>query len=171
MNYTELTDVLSSIIGEQVPPGSQLTLLGGGALMLLGNPRHTADIDFWGDDVSPIELHRQIIQIAKERKFLIDAVSLERFVPLPEGSDDRKIPIAQFGNLNVYVADPYSIALSKVDQGLDSDYVDIEFLLHTNHIELKKFEAFVQEAVAKAGKFDLHPDILSHFQELQNRLK
>ncbi len=140
-------------------------------MILLGSPRLTMDIDFVGDDVNPSELHRQILQTAKELKILIDLVPIDRFIPLPKGSEQRAIPIAQFGNLNVYVADPYSIALSKVDRGLDNDYADIVFLIQHHFINLKDMENIVQNAVSKAGKFDLHPDILAHLQELKKRLK
>ena len=140
-------------------------------MILLGSSRLTIDIDFVGDDVNPSELHRQILQTAKELKVLIDPVPIDRFIPLPKGSKERAIPIAQFGNLNVYVADPYSIALSKIDRGLDNDYADIVFLIQHHHINLKYLENIVQSAVSKAGKFDLHPDILAHLQELKSRLK
>lgn len=170
MDYIELQTVLTQL-GERLPPASRLTLIGGSALILLGSPRLTVDIDFIGDDVNPNELHRQIIQIARELKIQIEPVPIERFIPLPKGSEQRTIPIAQFGNLNVYVADPYSIALSKVDRGLDSDLEDLVFLIQGGHINLKELEMFAQIAISQARKFDLHPDILEHLQELQSRLK
>ncbi len=170
MNYTELQTVLAEL-GERLPPASRITLIGGSALILLGSLRLTMDIDFVGDDVNPNELHRKIIQIAKELKIQIEPVPIERFIPLPAGSEQRAIPIAQYGNLNVYIADPYSIALSKVDRGLDSDLEDIVFLIQNNHITMKELEKIVQKTISKAGKFDLHPDILEHLQELQSRLK
>jgi hypothetical protein len=170
MDYLELENALTQL-GERLPPESRLTLIGGSALLLLGNLRMTMDIDFIGDDIQPNELHRQVIQIAKELKIQMEPVPLERFVPLPKGSEQREIPIAQFGNLNVYVADPYSIALSKIDRGLDSDFEDLVFLIQSNYISLKELEVIVQNSISKAGKFDLHPDILVHFQELKLRLK
>lgn len=170
MDYLELKNVLNQL-GKRLPPSSQLTLIGGSAMLLLGNPRLTMDIDFVGDDVNPSELHRQILQIARELKIQMEAVPLDRFIPLPEGSEQRTIAISQFENLNVYVADPYSIALSKVDRGLDSDFDDIIFLIQNNHINMKEFENIVNNTISKAGKFDLHPDILAHLQELKTRLK
>lgn len=170
MDYSELENALTQL-GKRLPPASRLTLIGGSALLLLGSPRPTMDIDFIGDDIKPNELHRQVIQIARELKIQMEPVPLERFIPLPKGSEQRVIPISQFGNLNVYVADPYSIALSKVDRGLDSDFEDLVFLIQSNHINQKELETIVQNAMSKAGKFDLHPDILDHLQELQSRLK
>lgn len=170
MDYSELENALTQL-GERLPPQSQLTLIGGSALLLLGSPRLTMDIDFIGDDIKPNELHRQVIRIAQEMKIQMEPVPLERFIPLPKGNEERSIPIAQFGNLNVDVADPYSIALSKVDRGLDSDFDDIMFLIGKNHITLEELERITKNAVSKAGKFDLHPDILAHLQELKSRLK
>ncbi len=170
MNYQDIYNILN-LFGEKVPPGSHLTLLGGGALILLGNDRETVDIDFIGDDINPNELHRQIIQISKENKILFDIVPLEHFIPLPAGSTERTIPIDQFGNLSVSVADPYSIALSKVDRGFVNDYDDILFLITNGHIKLNQLEKIVQDAVSKAGKYDLNPDILLHLQELKSNFK
>lgn len=170
MNYEDLHSILT-IIGKRVPPSSPLTLVGGSALILLGSPRPTIDIDFVGDDIHPNELHRQIIQIAKELKIHIDPVPLERFVPLPEGHQKRAIPIGQFGNLSISVADPYSIALSKVDRGFEADLSDLVFLIQRNYIKLGELERILNKALPHANKFDFHPEILSHMQDLKNLLK
>jgi hypothetical protein len=42
----------------------------------LGSPRLTVDIDFVGDDLHPSELHRSIMQIAKELKIDAEPVLL-----------------------------------------------------------------------------------------------
>jgi len=170
VNNTEIQSVLNTL-GEQVPPASQLILIGGGALALLGSPRLTIDIDFIGDDVHPNELHRTLIQIARELKVLVEPVPLDRFIPLPEGSDRRNIRIGQFGNLEVYVADPYSIALSKLDRGFDTDLADIVFLVQNDFVDMQELERITQNALARAGKFDFSPEILDHLQELKKRLK
>jgi hypothetical protein len=169
VDNTEIQFILKTL-GERVAPASQLVLVGGGALALLGSPRLTIDIDFVGDDVHPNELHRTIMQIARELKIHVEPVPIERFIPLPEGSDQRNIRIGQFGNLEVYVADPYSIALSKVDRGFDTDLEDIVFLIRHNFITLDKLERITRDALSYAGKYDLHPEILAHLQELKNRL-
>jgi len=169
VDNSELHSILKAL-GERVPPASPLILVGGSALILLGSPRPTMDIDFFGDDVYPSELHRQILNIAKELKVNIEAVPLDRFVPLPEGSEDRKIPIGQFGNLDIYVADPYSIALSKVDRGLKEDFDDLVFLIERKYVSLEKLDSIIQNALPHARKFDFHPEILAHLQELKNRL-
>lgn len=169
MDYEELQSILKTI-GERVPPMSRLTLIGGSALILLGNSRLTLDIDFVGDDVHPNELHLQIMKIARELKINVEPVPIERFIPLPKGSEQRAIPIKQFGNLNVYVADPYSIALSKVDRGFETDLDDVVFLIQRNFITLDELERILNDALPHAGNFDFNPDILAHLQELKKRL-
>src|SRR5262245_40671655 len=113
MDNTEIQNILQ-MLGERVPPSSRLVLIGGSALALLGSPRPTIDIDFVGDDTHLSPLHKRILQAAKELKIYVEPVPIDRFIPLPKGSRERNIRIGQFGNLEVYVADPYSIALTKV---------------------------------------------------------
>ena len=170
MDKVILHSILTTL-GEQVPPASRLFLLGGSALTLLGSPRPSLDIDFVGDDIHPNELHRTIMDKAKEMQLQVDVVPIDRFIPMPEGNEQRSIYIGQFANLEIYVIDPYSIALSKLDRGLFTDFDDIIFLIKNNHITLEELLHITKNAISKAGKFDLHPDILEHLQELQSRLK
>jgi len=169
MDNAEIRSILNRI-GARVPPNSQLTLVGGSALALLGSPRPTIDIDFIGDDIHPEPLHQTIQQIALELEIYAEPVPLNKFVPLPAGSEERIIHISQFGNLQIYVADPYSIALSKLDRGADTDYDDLLFLVQNNHVVMDEFERMVREALPFVSQFDLNRDILEHLQELKNRL-
>lgn len=169
MGKERLEEILRTL-GEQVPPASRLFLLGGSALTLLGSPRPSLDIDFFGDDIQPSELHRIILDQAKSLKIQVEAVPLDKFIPLPSGSDERSIYIGNFSNLEIYIVDPYSIALSKVDRGLFTDFDDIVFLIKNDYITLENLEIIVKQSVSQARKFDLHPDILAHFEELKSRL-
>ena len=81
--------------------------------------------------------------------------------------------ISIFGSLatiEVFVADPYGIALSKLDRGFDTDIEDIVFLFQSQHIITDEFERMVQGVLPQANKYDLNPDIREHLQELRNRL-
>lgn len=171
MNNSQIQSILE-MLGERVPASSRLLLLGGSALILLGSSRPTIDIDFIGDDVSPSEFDKAIMQAAKELKIFIEPVPLERFIPLPAGSDKRKIRIGTYGNMEVYVADPYSIALSKLDRGFDTDFDDIFFLIQNKHVELKELEHMTQVVLKRAREFDINPDdFLAHVAIVRERLK
>jgi len=171
MDNTEIRSILQTL-GERVPPSSRLLLVGGSALMLLGSPRLTIDIDFVGDDVSPSELDKILMQAAKELKIYVEPVPIERFVPIPKGSAKRTIRIGQFGNLEVFVADPYVIALSKLDRAFDTDFDDLIFLIQRNLVDLNQLERMTRDALSRAREFDMNPDeVLAHLQELKDRLK
>jgi hypothetical protein len=169
MDNAEIQSVLQTM-GTRVPPASRLVLVGGSALSLLGSPRPTIDIDFIGDDIHPEPLHQIILQIAEELDIDAEPVPLDKFVPLLQGNEERVIRIGQYGNLEIFIADPYSIALSKVDRGADTDYDDLVFLVQHHHVDMDRFERIVQEALPHARQFDFHPDIRKHLQELKNRL-
>ena len=145
-------------------------LIGGSALALLGSQRQTIDIDFIGDDLQPEPLHQTIMQIAREMKICVEPITFERFIPLLKGSADRSLRIGQFGNLEVYVADPLSIALSKLDRGLDTDLEDIVFLIRHIFITLEELERITYDILPQAKKYDFSPEILSHLLALKKRL-
>lgn len=171
MDNSQIRSVLQTL-GERMPSASRLYLVGGSALALLGSPRPTIDIDFIGDDVALSELHRAILRVAKELKIYMEPIPIERFIPLPDGSEGRTIRIGQFGNLEVYVADPYSIALSKVERGFDTDFDDIVFLIRRNLVEIGELERITRNALSRAREFDMNPtEVLAHLQELKHRLK
>lgn len=171
MDNTEIQSVLQ-ILGERVPPSSRLLLVGGSALVLLGSPRLTIDIDFIGDDVSPSDLDKIIMQVARELRIYVEPIAMQRFIPVPDGSDKRTIRIGQFGNLEVFVADPYSIALSKLDRGFDTDFDDMIFLVNRNLVDIDELERITRNALSRARDFDMNPsEVLAHLQELKRRLK
>lgn len=171
MDNSQIQSILQAL-GERVPPRSHLILVGGGALALLGSPRLTIDLDFIGDDLSPDPLDKTIMQVAKELNIYAEPVPLERFIPLPKGNEERTIFIGQFGNLEVYVADPYSIALSKLERGFDTDLEDIVFLIQRGLIVMAELERVAQESLPRAREFDMNStDMLARLQTVRDRLR
>ena len=122
-------------VGKHYTEPATLFLLGGGALCLLGSPRSTLDIDYVGDDIDSDDLQRVVAQIADGMHIEVEPVPIAKFVPLPANAQDRCIFVGQFGMLAVYVFDPYTIALSKLDRGFDTDIEDIVFLVHQGFVE------------------------------------
>lgn len=170
MDNSSLVELLQ-VIGKSVPPASKITLVGGCALSLLGSSRPTIDIDFLGDDLHPNDFHKALLQLAAELNIYMEAVPLDRFIPIPDGSESRTIYIGQFGNLEVAIADPYSIALSKVERGFDTDFDDIIFLIRNNYVNLAELEKVTQKALERGHEFDMNStEVIAHFQELKKRL-
>lgn len=138
-------------------PGT-LYLLGGAAVCLLGNPRPTVDLDYAADVTSPDpQLREAMLAVAKEMRVDLEEVTFQEFIPLPRGADQRHKRIGRFGQLEVYVFDPYSIALSKVARGFETDLEDVVFLLRRKLITLKELETMVQAALPRAQEFDIDP--------------
>ena len=125
-------------LGSRYPKQATLYVLGGSALILLVSSRDTLDIDYVGNDMQKDDLQILIEEIAAELELETEPVPIERFIPLPEGNDQRKIHIGQFGNVNAYIVDPYTIALSKVDRGFETDLEDIIFLIQHNQINAEE---------------------------------
>jgi hypothetical protein len=143
-------------IGQRCEPESVLFLIGGGALELLGGARPTVDIDYVGDDLQPNKLQQMMAEIADEMHLEIEGVPIGEFVPIPKDAEKRAILVGQFGNLAVHIFDPYTIALSKLDRGFETDLEDILFLIQNNLITLDQLKQIVEAAVSQAHQFELN---------------
>ena len=158
--------------GRRYPHPAQLVLLGGSALCLLGSPRPTLDIDYIGDDLKKDNLQKTMEELARQMGLDVEAIPIDQFVPLPAGGQKRNIRVDVFGKIEVSILDPYSIALSKLDRGFDTDLDDIVFLIQHGFIKLKELEHVLQDALSRAREFDMQPtEITAHFEEVKKRLK
>ncbi|MCB0138136.1 MAG: hypothetical protein KDD75_23750 [Caldilineaceae bacterium] len=141
------------ILSERYPHAARLTLLGGSALCLLGSDRPTLDIDYVGDDLRKTDFQHLIEQVAQELQIALEAVPIEQFVPIPAGADERRLFIGRFHQLDVYVLDPYTIALSKLDRGFDTDLEDVAFLIRRGIVAADELEQVVSDAATLAQEF------------------
>jgi len=169
---TDRIQAFLKALGVRYPHPAQLYLLGGSALCLLGSPRPTLDIDYVGDDLKKDALQRVMDEIAGEMGLDVEAVPIERFIPVPVNKNERSLRVGKFGKIDVYIFDPYSIALSKIDRGFDTDLDDIIFLIQRGFVDFKKLALVTQDALAQSLKYDLdRAEVLAHLQELKNRLE
>jgi hypothetical protein len=146
-----------SAVGKEVAAPAQLVLVGGGALSLLGNERPTLDLDFEGEEREIDELRSIMEKVAERLHIELEAVPLHRFIPIPPGAAERHIPIGRFGALQVMVFDPYSIALSKLDRGFDSDIEDIVFLMRNGFVDPTKLAGLLNGLTRElATQYDLN---------------
>ncbi len=54
---------------------------------------------FYCDDINPNEFHKTILQIASELKIYMEAVPLDRFIPIPDGAILVLFPLANLAIL------------------------------------------------------------------------
>lgn len=158
-------------VGRRYQKSADLYLIGGSALYLLGNPRPTLDIDYIGDDLRKNELQHIIDEVAHDMRLEVDAVPIDGFIPLASESFERRVFVAEFNGLHVYIFDPYAIALSKIDRGFDTDVEDILFLIRRGDVEYVELEKLVFMALEQAAVFGLDSRaMLSHLQAVRNSL-
>lgn len=167
-----LTEFLTRL-GERYNNPATLYLLGGSALLLLGNLRQTLDIDYT-TDLNPQQqqgLETVMTELAAQYRLDIEAVPIAEFVPLPPGAETRRRFIGRFGLVDVYVYDLYTIALSKIARGFDTDMDDVIFLVKSNLIDLTELQRHFQAVLPRATQADIIPsEFQQYFQDLLRRL-
>ncbi|MCJ7657866.1 MAG: DUF6036 family nucleotidyltransferase [Anaerolineales bacterium] len=147
----------------------KLYLLGGSALCFLGSPRRTVDIDCVVDN-STKEFKDTVEAVANKLQVEVEIISIDEFIPLPPNNTERHQNVEKFGRIEVYIYDPYSIALSKLARGFDTDIQDVLFLLQNGIIKLDTLTKFVQNAIPLAWDYDIDPNELKTFLDVVRKL-
>ncbi len=159
-------------LSERYPDSGNLYLLGGCALCLLGSPRATQDVDYM------VELQPEALQkfqsvlenLAVEMHLDLDDVPLAEFIPLPPQAQERRRLVGHYGQLDVYVFDLYSIALSKIARGFETDFEDVLFLLRKGFITFSDLESHFNAILPSAVQVDIIPsDFCAYFEEIRRR--
>ena len=162
--------LLAEQLGERLATPFRLYLLGGSAMLLLGSPRATKDVDY---DLDPSGLDalepRQILaELAEELRLDLEFVPLAEFVPLPAGFEDRHRVVGRFRQLELLIFDPYSLALSKIARGFEADLEDVVFLLHRELINMAELRAMFESVLPRAWDADVDPvEFAQYFDELE----
>jgi hypothetical protein len=151
-------------LGESLPVPTDLYLLGGSALCLLGSTRETLDVDYSIETASP-ETESILHKLALELKLDLESVPLGDFIPLPPHAEQRHRLVGQFGRATVYIFDLYSIALSKIARGFESDLDDVKFLLDQKLIEWDVLETHFQAILPLAKNSDIDPNEFREYFE------
>jgi hypothetical protein len=159
-------------LGQKFSGQTDFYLLGGSALCLLGSTRQTLDIDFTTEPGSePSQTFEAVVkQVAREMNLDVEPVPIAEFVPLPQNALSRRRIIGRFGHLDVFVYDLYTIALSKISRGFESDIEDVLFLLRKDFINLPELKGYFEEILPAAPKADIdRREFRQYFEELVRR--
>jgi len=157
-------------VGEQFPTPATLYLLGGSALYLLGSPRETLDVDYSIENAPP-EAEQVLERLAAELELDLEMVPLAEFIPLPPEPETRRRFVGKYGQVDVYIYDLYSIALSKIARGFESDLEDVEFLLSQKLILWDTLETFFQNILPRASNVDIdRNEFQQYFDTLRQKV-
>lgn len=154
-------------LGERYPHPAELYLFGGSAVVLIGGQRHTADIDFTCQAPNVTALRAVIQTVADELGLDAEESIPADFMPLPKGIERRHQLIGQYGQLRVYIFDPYSVAVMKIDRALETDIEDVQYLLRAGVLELTQLAAHIEDV---ARRYDEPIKLRHHFELLQRGL-
>ncbi|MCI0520527.1 MAG: DUF6036 family nucleotidyltransferase [Chloroflexi bacterium] len=164
-----LTDFFERL-GDLVSFPTTLYLLGGSAMHLLGSPRETLDIDY-ALGSAPADIQKTIDQLASDLKLDLELAPLGEFIPLPPEAETRRRLIGRYGLLEVYLFDLYSIALSKIARGFESDLDDVEYLLRQEQIAWDELESHFNTILPRAASADIDPrEFQQYFETLRKRV-
>lgn len=156
-------------LGSQLTTPASLYLLGGSAMCLLGSPRETLDVDFTFENEPP-NLGAVLETLAADLEMDLELVPLGEFIPLPSEAGQRHKFVGSFGQVDVYIFDLYSIALSKIARGFESDLEDVEYLIRQELIDWQILESHFQSILPRAGSADINPqEFQQYFETLRNR--
>ena len=138
----------------------KLFLSGGDGLVWRGLRRFTNDIDVTYE-VAPAH-HDEWLRAIRELKDRLD-VNVEEahpgdFVPLPPESAMRAESVGRFGQVEVFLLDPYAVALGKLGRGHAQDIADVRALLERGVIDRaslrRHFEAIQPEYERRGFRAD-----------------
>jgi hypothetical protein len=172
LSSSTIREFLESL-GARYPKAATIYILGGSALCLLGSRRETLDIDYNFElrDPGSYEFEDILRQLGEEMRLDLEVVPLEEFIPLPPDSHNRRRFIGKYGQVEAYIYDLYSIALSKIARGFEADFEDVEFMIHQGLIILNELEKYFTAILPDVHKTDITPsEFMAYFQELKRRL-
>ncbi len=116
------------------------------------------DISFEVDD----DYHSDFIAVVRDLKeqlsLNIEEASPSDFIPVPAGHRERSPYIGRYGQLEVFHYDLYSMALSKIERGTESDFEDVLILLQSGRIDMHVLSQYFEETVARYGPESIKQD-------------
>lgn len=154
-------------VGSRLPGPATIHVFGGSAILLVGGQRTTADLDFTLQSPAENECRSIIGEVASELGLQVEENIPEEFMPLPAGSEQRHRFFGQFGLLRVFVLDPYSMAVMKVDRAFPSDFEDVAYLLSAGLIEMRLLEQAIEDV---ARRYDEPKRLRQNLEELKRGL-
>lgn len=161
-------------LGEQFPHPAKLYLLGGSALILMGSPRATLDVDYTVelDEQYRAEFDAVLSNLAAELDLDLERVPIAEFIPLPPQANQRCKFLGRYSGLEVFIFDLYSIALSKIARGFEADFEDVEFMLRKGWIEIERLKKFYKLILPNVSKADIDArEFQRYYDELLRRIK
>lgn len=130
-------DALLDALGREFRHPARLFLSGGEGLVWRGLREATLDVDvtYEVDPVHHDEWIRCLVRLKERLHLSIEESNPGAFIPLPPDSEGRARHIGRFGTVDVYLFDPYAVALSKIERSHAHDVSDVRALIDARIID------------------------------------
>ena len=131
------------------------------------------DLDYTFDvEAEQADLFQSTLaDLAAEMQLDLDDVPLAEFIPLPPKAYERRQMVGQFGELQVFIFDPYSIALSKIARGFEADLEDVVFMWREGVIAFDELERQFEAVLPRAAEADIIPqEFREYLTEVRRRI-
>jgi hypothetical protein len=110
-------------------------------------------------------------EVAQKLHLDIEAVPIEKFLPVTVDDMDECLPFGKFGEIDVLILNPYIIAFSKVERGFDTDIEDVIFLIKNKYIETEIMTSRIWNTLLQANKYDIDKNsVINHWHDILQQL-
>lgn len=153
-----LFDRALPVLEGRQPGAVKIYVFGGCALHILTNARGSADVD--AEVIASEHLLREEIravfsapedyeQDGLDLSVVFDQQFNNSLCPLHEDYEDRAIPIpgSDGSPMQVFIAHPIDLAISKLGRFTDRDHEDIHQLIQQGKLDLEEFDRLAREAI------------------------
>jgi hypothetical protein len=154
-------------LGARLTVPADLFVFGGSALLLMGGRRNTADLDYTLRSTALDACRQAIATVAAELDLDAEESVPSEFMPLPRDAETRHELLGRFGQLSVFLLDPYSIAAMKIDRAFPSDIEDVRFLIEAGKIDLDRLREHIDDI---AARYDEPLALRRNFEEFRRSL-
>ena len=147
-------------LGRRFPHPARLHLTGGEGLVWKGLRGTTRDVDIAYDVASQWRGAWLVALrgLSIEQRTSVEEASPRDFIPLPPGWEQRAELIGRFGRIDVFLFDPYSVALGKLERGHAQDLADVRAMLGKRILDGLRlraaFEAILPEYTQRSVNAD-----------------
>lgn len=134
-------------LGARVRHPARVILTGGASMLRRGLRGETVDVDlvYEVDPRFDTEIALAIRDLKNDLDINVELAEPGQFIPVPRGRRARFDDGGRYGDIDVYLDDPYTIALSKLDRGSESDLRDVRLLVSAKLVDLAELEAKARE--------------------------
>ena len=156
-------------LGRRFTRPGRLYLSGGTTMISECFRQQTLDIDitFEVADEHHCAFVAAVRDLKEQLSLNIEEASPAEFIPLPSGHQERSQYIGRYGQIDVFHFDLYSIALSKIERGTESDFDDVLTLLASGRLELSLLISYFDEIMTRYATESLKQDPVEYRRKFE----